>query len=626
MEIYGPVKLRGTLADGTGDELVTKNASSDELGTAANALGSLTSAYIYVGNASNLPVGVAVTGDIGITNAGVASITAGAIVDADVNTSAAIAYSKLAALTASRALVSNASGVVSVSSVTDTALSYVANLSSDAQTQISGKQATITGAATTVVSSNLGTNKAVISNGSGKLDVSTVTTTELGYISGLSSSAQTQLNSKLSATISSAATGDIIYYNGTAWVNLPRGTDGQTLRSSSTTILWDTPTINGIPIGGTANQVLAKQSGTDFDADWETLTVSSITDLTATAAELNILDGATISTSELNFLDNASANIQDQLNNKMSSALATDSIYKGVGGVATATTDLPTGITIGSAVIYRVGGSDVTLADGGTGASLADPDADRIMFWDDSAGAVAWLTAGTGLTITGTTIDATGGISGTISLGQVAYASGSNAIKGEAVFTYNETNDELSVRRVKTLSSATYAAIAETGVTGADPSTLSDGDRWYRTDTDEFRGRANGASVSFLTSAKNTSGVYTPTCTSVANLDATPTPVTSGTRWIRIGNIVTVSGSINADPTATGTAAQFRMSLPVASNFSGGGVEQCCGSGTVFYSTGTIIDQAIITGDVVNDEATILFYPSQTNLGGVRFTFSYEVV
>lgn len=34
--------------------------------------------------------------------------------------------------------------------------------------------------------------------------------------------------------------------------------------------------------------------------------------------------------------------------------------------------------------------------------SLADPDADKIAFWDDSAGAFEWLTIGTGLTLTGT--------------------------------------------------------------------------------------------------------------------------------------------------------------------------------------------------------------------------------
>ena len=45
-------------------------------------------------------------------------------------------------------------------------------------------------------------------------------------------------------------------------------------------------------------------------------------------------------------------------------------------------------------------------------AALADPNADRILFWDDSAGAFAYLAPGTGLAITATTIDATGGGSG----------------------------------------------------------------------------------------------------------------------------------------------------------------------------------------------------------------------
>jgi hypothetical protein len=54
---------------------------------------------------------------------------------------------------------------------------------------------------------------------------------------------------------------------------------------------------------------------------------------------------------------------------------------------------------------YNPGGTDVALADGGTGASLTDPNADRIFFWDDSAGQVTWLqTPGVGLTISGTSI------------------------------------------------------------------------------------------------------------------------------------------------------------------------------------------------------------------------------
>jgi hypothetical protein len=61
---------------------------------------------------------------------------------------------------------------------------------------------------------------------------------------------------------------------------------------------------------------------------------------------------------------------------------------------------------------YVAGGTDVALADGGTGASLVDPGADRILFWDDSAGVVTWLTPGTNLAITGTSMAASGGGAG----------------------------------------------------------------------------------------------------------------------------------------------------------------------------------------------------------------------
>jgi hypothetical protein len=73
-------------------------------------------------------------------------------------------------------------------------------------------------------------------------------------------------------------------------------------------------------------------------------------------------------------------------------------------------------ITIEGNQVYRAGGTDVALADGGTGASLADPNADRIMFWDDSGGAVTWLEVGSGLSITDTTLS-------TIASGDVTAAS-----------------------------------------------------------------------------------------------------------------------------------------------------------------------------------------------------------
>ena len=61
------------------------------------------------------------------------------IVNADIKSSAAIAFSKMADLTASRALVSDGNGDVSVSDVTSTEIGYLDGVSSAIQTQLDNK-------------------------------------------------------------------------------------------------------------------------------------------------------------------------------------------------------------------------------------------------------------------------------------------------------------------------------------------------------------------------------------------------------------------------------------------------------------------------------------------------------
>ena len=99
-------------------------------------------------------------------------------------------------LTASRAVVPDGSGKVAVSVVTSTEIGYLDGVTSAIQTQIDSKQATITGAATTIDSENLTASRAVVSDGSGKVAVSAVTSTEIGYLDGVTSAIQTQIDSK----------------------------------------------------------------------------------------------------------------------------------------------------------------------------------------------------------------------------------------------------------------------------------------------------------------------------------------------------------------------------------------------------------------------------------------------
>lgn len=109
--------------------------------------------------------------------------------------------------------------------------------------------------------------------------------------------------------------------------------------------------------------------------------------------------------------------------------------YAGQNTITTVGT-IATGVWNGTAIAagtYLSG--QVPLANGGTAANLTDPNADRIMFWDDSAGQVTWLTAGAGLSITDTTIAATGATLADADYGDITVSSSGTvmAIDNDAV-------------------------------------------------------------------------------------------------------------------------------------------------------------------------------------------------
>jgi len=100
----GNVALASTLASG-----VVNNANvGASAAIAFSKLASLTSGNILVGNASNVPTSVAVSGDATIANTGAVTIANNAITNAKVSTSAAIAFSKLGSLTTGQIVAGNA--------------------------------------------------------------------------------------------------------------------------------------------------------------------------------------------------------------------------------------------------------------------------------------------------------------------------------------------------------------------------------------------------------------------------------------------------------------------------------------------------------------------------------------
>lgn len=89
------------------------------------------------------------------------------------------------------------SGTTSIAvTVADDSHNHVISNVDGLQSALDAKQATITGAATTITSADLATSRAVITNASGKIAASSITSVEIGYLDGASSNIQTQLNGK----------------------------------------------------------------------------------------------------------------------------------------------------------------------------------------------------------------------------------------------------------------------------------------------------------------------------------------------------------------------------------------------------------------------------------------------
>jgi hypothetical protein len=193
---YGPAQF-GEVEAGVIDAATTFKIGGTTVDSSAGELNILNGATVTTAELNILDGVTATTAELNIL---------------DGVTATATELNKLDGVTATTAELNILDGVTSTTAelnildgvtATTTELNYVDGVTSAIQTQLDGKEATITGAATTITSSNLTASRVVVSNGSGKVAASAVTSTELGVLDGITATTA-ELNKLDGVTMSTA--------------------------------------------------------------------------------------------------------------------------------------------------------------------------------------------------------------------------------------------------------------------------------------------------------------------------------------------------------------------------------------------------------------------------------------
>lgn len=203
------------------------------------------------------------------------------------------------------------------------------------------KQAAITGAASSVVSTDLDVFKAVVTDGYGKLANSATTAMQITYLNTLTGNVQTQLNGKAASdhnhalgsltgiSLLSQFAGHVLYYDGTEWRNTtPSGAGLQTTITGGATSI------------ASANLTASRALISDASGK---VAVSAVT------------------STEIGYLDGVTSAIQTQLNGKAASS-HTHSYLPLTGGTLTGSLTLNNADVSGEGILYANAGKITSSA------------------------------------------------------------------------------------------------------------------------------------------------------------------------------------------------------------------------------------------------------------------------
>lgn len=301
----------------------------------------------------------------------------------------------------------------------------------------------------------------------------------------LVSAAAGALSGLTDVTITSAAQGDILYYNGTDWVNLAAGTSGRFLKTqgAGANPLWDTPTAGA---AGTDTQVQFNDGGSSLGGDagfvfnkttnvatLGGLNVSGLTasELVATDASKNLVSLAVVtypSITEISYVKGVTSSIQTQLGAKapLASPTFTGTVTLPVGltgvlradaGVVSVDTDVTDLVSAASDILagkveLATDAETVTGTDTARATTPANITAKMA-----APGAIGGTTPGTGKF---TTVETTGNIE----LGHATdttlsrVSAGVIAVEGVTVPTISSTNTLTNKRITKRTGTTTSSA------------------------------------------------------------------------------------------------------------------------------------------------------------------------